>query len=217
MAVQFKAKRPDQYNIQTGNYGAAHGMTDLGAIFGTLQSKSPKFDAIGGRIIQRDAELDATQIQADALRDTAEIEAESIEKAAKLNAQGQKSVSDANRSAGVWGTIGKVAGIGLGLALSDETTKNTIRRIEYATETLSELRPVSFYYKEEYSTSPERLHYGFIAQEYKDVMPDATYYDESVGKMCIDTGELIALLVRSIQELESRVTRMEAEAALEKV
>ena len=43
-------------------------------------------------------------------------------------------------------------------------------------------------------------------------MPDATYYDESVGKMCIDTGELIALLVRSIQELESRVTRMEAEA-----
>ena len=123
----------------------------------------------------------------------------------------------ANKTAGIIGTVGKVVGLGLGLALSDETTKNDIRRIEYATETLRQLRPVSFYYKEEYSTSPERKHYGFIAQEYKDVMPDATYYDESLGKMCIDTGELIGLLVRSIQELESRVTRMEAEAALEKV
>ena len=217
MAVQFKAKRPDQYNIQTGNYGAAHGMTDLGAIFGTLQSKSPKFDAIGGRIIQRDAELDATQIQADAFRDTAEIEADAIEEAAKYGQKADNATNEANKSAGIVGTVGKVVGLGLGLALSDETTKNDIRRIEYATETLRQLRPVSFYYKEEYSTSPERKHYGFIAQEYKDVMPDATYYDESLGKMCIDTGELIGLLVRSIQELESRVTRMEAEAALEKV
>jgi len=214
MPVSFKSKSPDQYNIQTGNYGAAHGMTDLGAIFGTLQSNAPKFDAIGGNIIQRDAELDVAQTQADMFRNVAEIEADSISEAAKLNAKGTSAVNSAQRQSNTIGTIGKVVGLGLGLALSDETTKNTIRRIEYATETLRDLRPVSFYYNEEYSTSPERLHYGFIAQEYKDVMPDATYYDESVGKMCIDTGELIALLVRSIQELESRVTRMEAEAAL---
>ena len=217
MPVSFKAKSPDQYNIQTGNYGAAHGMSDLGAIFGTLQSKAPKFDAIGGRIIQRNAELDATETAADAMRDVAETEAAAIEESAKYAAKGNESVNSANKQASTIGTIGKVVGLGLGLALSDETTKNTIRRIEYATETLRELRPVSFYYNEEYSTSPERLHYGFIAQEYKDVMPDATYYDESVGKMCIDTGELIALLVRSIQELESRVTRMEAKEALMKV
>ena len=45
-------------------------------------------------------------------------------------------------------------------------------------------------------------------------MPDATYFDESTGKLCIDTIELIALLVRGIQQLETRVTRMEAKQAL---
>jgi hypothetical protein len=45
-------------------------------------------------------------------------------------------------------------------------------------------------------------------------MPDATYYDESIDRMCIDTTELIALLVRSVQQLETKVARMEAQHAL---
>jgi hypothetical protein len=45
-------------------------------------------------------------------------------------------------------------------------------------------------------------------------MPDATYFDEAIGKMCIDTNELIALLVRANQQLESRVVRLEAKQAL---
>ena len=76
------------------------------------------------------------------------------------------------------------------------------------------MKPVSFYYKEEFSLSPEREHNGFIAQDYQKVMPDATYYDEEIGKLCIDTSELIGLLVRAIQQLETRVTRMEAANAL---
>ena len=46
-------------------------------------------------------------------------------------------------------------------------------------------------------------------------MPDATYYDSELDKLCIDTGELIALLVRANQELQIRVTRLEAKNALE--
>ena len=45
-------------------------------------------------------------------------------------------------------------------------------------------------------------------------MPDATYFDEGIGKLCIDTNELIALLVRANQQLESRVARLEAKHAL---
>ena len=45
-------------------------------------------------------------------------------------------------------------------------------------------------------------------------MPDATYFDDSIGKMCIDTGELIGLLVRAVQQLETKVTRLEAANAL---
>ena len=61
--------------------------------------------------------------------------------------------------------------------------------------------------------SPERMHHGFIAQDYEKVMPDATYYDEELGKMCIDTSELIGLLVRSYNSLKP-VLRMEAANAL---
>ena len=109
--------------------------------------------------------------------------------------------------------IGAIASIGIGL-LSDERTKNTIETLDEALATLRQLKPVTFYYNEEYSSSPERLHYGFIAQDYAKVMPDATYFDDSIGKMCIDTGELIGLLVRAVQQLETKVTRLEAANAL---
>jgi hypothetical protein len=115
-------------------------------------------------------------------------------------------------------TFGNVLKTGLmlgGMALmSDKTIKNTIENISDALSTLRELRPVSFYYNEEYSSNPERLHHGFIAQEYQKVLPDATYFDESNGKLCIDTGDLIGILVRAVQELEVKVTRLEAANAL---
>ena len=112
----------------------------------------------------------------------------------------------------IFGAIGSIGGALIGL--SDETTKDNVTRIEDALETLRNLKPVTFNYKEEWSSSPERVHHGFIAQEYKEVMPDATYFDEEAGKLCIDTGDLIGLLVRAIQQLETRVTRMEAAKAL---
>ena len=108
--------------------------------------------------------------------------------------------------------LGGIASAAIGL--SDETTKHTVDRIEDALETLRNLKPVTFYYKEEYSPAPERMHYGFLAQEYIKEMPDATYFDESIGKLCIDTNELIALLVRANQQLESRIARLEAKSAL---
>ena len=45
-------------------------------------------------------------------------------------------------------------------------------------------------------------------------MPDATYFDESKGVMCIDTIDLIGLLVRAVQQLETKVTRLEAKQVL---
>ena len=98
--------------------------------------------------------------------------------------------------------------------LSDEDTKHTIDEIDDALDTLRKLRPVTFYYKEEYTENPHLMHHGFIAQEYQKVMPDATYIDSFTGKLCIDTGDLIGLLVRANQQLESRITRLEVKQAL---
>ena len=93
--------------------------------------------------------------------------------------------------------------------LSDERTKNTIENIDDGLTLLKSLRPVTFYYNKEYDTNPERMHYGFIAQEYQQVMPDQTYYDGSIDKLAIDTNELIAVLVRAIQQLEGRIESLE--------
>jgi len=108
--------------------------------------------------------------------------------------------------------VGSIGGALIGL--SDETTKSDVKRIDSALEKLRNLKPVTFHYKEEFSTSPERMHHGFIAQEFQKVLPDATYFDESVGKMCIDTGDVIGLLVRANQELEARIGMLEAKQAL---
>ena len=142
-----------------------------------------------------EAQIEASRIQSEAYKD-----------AARAQAQGS-----------MVGSIAR-AGVGLlGAVLSDERTKNTVERIDDALSTLRQLKPVTFYYNEEYSSNPERIHNGFIAQDYAKVLPAATYYDDSLDRLCIDTGELIALLVRAVQQLESRVTRMEAKNVLERV
>ena len=106
------------------------------------------------------------------------------------------------------GAIGMVGTIGAAL-LSDETTKNTIEKLEDGMSLLRQLKPVKFYYNEEYTGDPWRSHYGFVAQEYAEQMPDQTYYDPSIDKLCIDTNELIAVLVKSVQQLEKRLEVLE--------
>jgi hypothetical protein len=154
--------------------------------------------------INADALVRRYQIQGDATKEAAKIQSEAAKDAYAKQAQGSMMGS-------AFGAIGSIA---VGLMGSDRTIKNTIETIDNALGTLRDLRPVTFYYNEEYSSSPERLHHGFIAQEYAKVLPDATYFDESTEKLCIDTGELIALLVRSVQQLETRISHMEAVQAL---
>jgi len=189
----------------------------LAAAWESVRSNSPAYLGIEGTgLATRAAEKNAgilgeasllsSQITADGQVEAAKLQAEAEEKAAAEQARG----SMMGKAFGLIGSIG-------GALISDESTKNSIQPLENALETLRNLKPVTFYYNEEYSSSPERLHHGFIAQDYAKVLPDATYYDESLGKMCIDTAELIAILVRSVQQLEARVTYMEATKALQGV
>ena len=195
------------------NAGSAAGAVSLGDAWQSLRQNSPNFgeqakNAMIAKtreniaVTQADAGMAGAKMQADAAVAKAEAQSESLEKQAS-----------AAKSAGMMSGIGSIAGAALGL-LSDEETKHTVDEIDDALETLRLLRPVTFFYKEEYSASPERMHYGFIAQEYQRVMPDQTYRDESINKLCIDTNELIALLVRANQQLETRVACLEAKQAL---
>ncbi len=197
------------------SFGGAMGMGAVvpGMYNQAAQSGWQPSDTLATSIAQRSAEK-ANMIKADASRAVAEEQADAYEKSAKIQGKAMKKAASAQSKGSTMGSIfGAIGSIG-GALLSDETTKNNVEHIENALATLRDLKPVTFYYNEEYSSSPERLHHGFIAQDYIKVMPDATYYDESTKKLTIDTGDLIALLVRAIQQLEGRVSRMEAKNAL---
>ena len=194
--------------------GAAAGTVNMGNAYGSLRGSIDFADisatAIGARAADRavafglEAQTDAQRIASDAQIKAAEIQA----KAAKDAASSQASGSMMGSALSAVGTIGGA------LLMSDSTTKDKIKPIEDALVTLRQLRPVTFHYKEEWNSNPERMHHGFIAQEYKEVVPDATYYDSDIGKYCIDTSDLIGLLVRAVQQLETKVTRLEAANAL---
>lgn len=196
---------------------AAAGAVDIGNAFATARSKAPRFDELSAMAmstnsaekqagIAASSQVAGTGIQAFGQNQAAAMQARATIKAAEAQAEAQK-------SSGMMSAIGSIAGAGLSL-LSDETTKTDVERIDSALEKLRNLRPVTFRYKEEYSSNPERLHHGFIAQEFQKVLPDATYFNESIGKMCIDTGDVIGLLVRANQELEARIEMLEAKQAL---
>ena len=201
----------------SGAVGGAAGNTDVAGLHSSAVAAMPRVDQLmADGLRNRSAERQAVTgaeaaVAATGLQSMAAVEAAKIQAKAQMKAA--RAQASASKSGAMMSGIGSIIGAGIGL-LSDESTKDTITAIDDALTTLRSLRPVSFYYKEEYSTSPERKHHGFIAQEFGKVLPDATYYDESVGKQCIDTGDLIGLLVRGIQQLETRVLRLEAERAL---
>ena len=193
--------------------GSAAGAVSLGDAWQSLRKNSPNFGDMAKNSMVAKARENIAMTQADARMATSKLQADAAVKKAELQSESLEKQAAAAKSAGMMSGIGSIAGAALGL-LSDEETKHTVDEIEDALDTLRLLRPVTFFYKEQYSASPERMHYGFIAQEYQRVMPDQTYHDGSIDKLCIDTNELIALLVRANQQLETRIARLEAKQAL---
>ena len=191
----------------TTNAGSAADAVSTSAIYGELRQNSPKYGDIAATAAEARMKERVSAMNAEANMAQAGIQAASAVEQAEAQAAAMKAQAGAAKSAGMMSAIGGIASAGIGL-LSDEETKHTIDAIENACEILRELRPVTFFYKEQYSAAPERMHYGFIAQEYQKVMPDATYYDESIGKLCIDPTEVISILVRANQELQARVSRL---------
>ena len=200
-----------------GNYSAAASVVDIGNSFGAQREKAPKYGELSSAAMQTQSAEKRAAMEAEASVMATGLQSLGQAKASQMTAQAsieaaEKSAS-ATKSAGFLGTFGKIASAAIPL-LSDETTKFDVKRIDTALETLRNLRPVTFHYKEEFSSSPERMHHGFLAQEFQKVLPDATYFDDSVGKLAIDTGDVIGLLVRANQELEARIGMLEAKQAL---
>ena len=200
------------------NAASAAGAVDVGNTFISMRDKAPKYDQLSNIAMQTQSAEKQAAMQAEATVYGQGLSAFGQAMGAKLTADAMVEAAEAQASAsksnGMWSGLGKLGGAALSLIkFSDETTKDAITPIETALEKLRELKPVTFYYKPEYG-DPTRMHHGFVAQEFKKVLPDATYVDEKTGKLCIDPMDVIGLLVRGNQELQARVSRLEAKAAL---
>ena len=208
-----------QSGASGGNYSAAAGVVDLGNSFAAQREKAPRYDQLSAQAMKNASDEKTAAMNAEASVLGTGMQAYGQTKGAAMQAKAQieaaKAQAEASKQSSMMGAIGSIGGALIGL--SDETTKSDVKRIDTALEKLRNLRPVTFYYKEEFSSSPERMHHGFIAQEFQKVLPDATYFDESIGKMCIDTGDVIGLLVRANQELETRRGMLEAKQAIASV
>ena len=204
-----------------GNYSAAAGVVDAGKTFTSMREKAPKFDMLSGTAMQTQSAEKRAAMEAEANVTAAGMQAYGAGKQSQLSAQATiesaEIQAEAQKQASTMGAIGSIGSAALGMfSFSDARTKDSIQPIETALEKLRQLNPVSYYYKAEYG-DPLRKHHGFVAQEMKSVIPDAVYKDPDTGMHCIDPGDLIGLLVRGNQELQARVSRLEAKAALQAV
>ena len=203
----------------TGGAGAA-GHAQVGALFKKFRESSPDSGAIWGDAIENESAKRQQAMAADSSVESQRLINEANIDAAQISADAKKEAQEAQSGGSFGGSLIKTGlSVAGGLLFgSDKSIKNNIEDLEDALATLRGLKPVTFYYNEEYACGEAyRLQYGFIAQEYQKVMPDATYHDTRINKLTIDTAQLIPLLVSAIQKLESRVTRMEAANVLEKV
>jgi hypothetical protein len=107
---------------------------------------------------------------------------------------------------GVWGAGAYVNG-------SDARLKDDITTLNDGLNVVSQLRPVTFKYKPDYSKD-QNVQTGFIAQELQAVLAGKDYVDGIVqagpNHLNVAYQSLIPILVKAIQELTARVAELEA-------
>jgi len=185
----------------------------LGEISGDLRKKSSGINELPGLGLELGAKRYEADQYADMYKEKAKWDSKAI--GAKYGTMANQSRAEGNSALGQGAFKLGAGALMAGLTLfSDKRVKHSVEELDNALGLLRELRPVTFYYNKGYGDDGNRLHYGFIAQEYSKCMPDATYVDDDTKMLCINTMELIALLVKANQELESRVARLEAKNAL---
>jgi hypothetical protein len=97
---------------------------------------------------------------------------------------------------------------------SDARHKESIQALPYGLAEVTALRPVAFHWKER---QDDGLHYGLIAQEVRQVLPELVSGDDGPnGTLGLNYNGLVPVLVKAIQEQQEQIdTQAEQIAALE--
>jgi hypothetical protein len=93
------------------------------------------------------------------------------------------------------------------IVVSDERIKKDIEDSEPGLEHVLKLRPVSYRLKKAANDAPKML--GFVAQEVKEVIPEAVN-GSAETRYGLATETLIPVLVKAIQEQQKQITQLTA-------
>ena len=107
------------------------------------------------------------------------------------------------------------------LLTSDSKFKTNIKQLDVAMPLIKKLRPVTFDYNFDYSKvendilktklqGEDKNRLGFIAQEVKEVLPQAIQERESDSTLCIRMDDFIPLLVKGLQEQSLKIDSLKS-------
>lgn len=92
---------------------------------------------------------------------------------------------------------------------SDSTIKNIVTDFDYSA--VDSLQATSFTYKDNRDSG--RVHVGYIAQEVRQVLPDAVYESTETGLLSVDHVQVLiaklAMLEEKVKQLEARIEQLE--------
>lgn len=87
--------------------------------------------------------------------------------------------------------------------------KTDIRNLTYGIDTVMQLRPITFRYKEDFKPEFQLNRAGFIAEEMHEIIPEVTTYDNEGLPDGIDYKRITAITVKAIQELHKMIENIE--------
>ena len=100
----------------------------------------------------------------------------------------------------------------LGTISSSRKYKDNITDMDSSISSkILKLRPVTFTYKKH--ASQEGIHYGLIAEEVEEVIPNLVIYDANKEPQTVKYHELPILLLAHIQTLDAEVAKLKARVA----
>ena len=195
----------------------AVGMGGFTGVYGNNLKTAPRYDDLAATSVATRSNERAAITKAEADVHSAGLQSYAAVEAAKVQAEAAKAAARSAASGSMVGSaLSAVGSIGGALLMSDEATKENIKDIEDGLAIIRNLKPKEYNYKDKWQGYSNRLQLGFIAQDYMKVLPAATYNSKE-GPMCIDINQVIAPLVRAVQQLEDKITRLEAERSFEGV
>lgn len=199
----FLSERDPSVAAGMGNVGGAGGIVNVPAIASQIDSGN-MFEDIYNDALKSDFLVEASRLKNEKSAIDAAYQAKTAEEGLQMYQDAlEPKTADFNPLSAAM-DLGSIVLSGISL-FSDERLKDKIEELNDALTVIRKLRPVSYYYNEESGLNTTRKHYGFIAQEYFKEMPDAVYTDDVRGYLKIDTQELIGVLVKAVQELDTEL------------